>query len=450
MKQTILKIAVPLVAGAAGCVGPVTRDDFSPEKEVQMKQVATEFPMTPPLEMHAGELEASIATMMPATYTGTVSATSTSTVFADPVDQRHSKIIDQATSGLEGLAGVYLRARIAHTELSTAQGRALREATPTLALRLTDEAAARTSDVYGLLAQDPMFAQGIDGVMRSLRNQATSTSTLEAQEVLDRLTQFRVLAGGVEPSLNETIAARYMGGRFGTDMSNVLGLHEVTQLARGRNVRLQGQEVLRYVGIDEAELAEDFEGQQYAYKILAAGVDPRFKITKAYTDGKGLTGDDWIAGLHYVSKLQNDAAMKEGLGFGPGLDNKNDAQRAEESMGFGKSVIPVFGPILAARGPWTGREYFLVQDDKVPELMVAVYAGVEDPTFSGASALRDRRVAAGMSHLLYATGGGAAALLLGAGSDKGHPTGRGGITDTTPGVDPGIGTGGIGNGAGVQ
>ena len=102
-----------------------------------------------------------------------------------------------------------------------------------------------------------MFAQGIDGVMRSLRNQATSTSTLEAQEVLDRLTQFRVLAGGVEPSLNETIAARYMGGRFGTDMSNVLGLHEVTQLARGRNVRLQGQEVLRYVGIDEAELAED-------------------------------------------------------------------------------------------------------------------------------------------------------------------------------------------------
>ena len=440
MKKIIL-----IIAGAAslgGCAGPVTRNDFSQEQLTQMTRAAGEM-QTNPIQAETAKL---LVDIPPATDTGTVTATATNTIFSDETQREYFKIVDRAASELEGFEDALSRAQIAYAGLSTTQSRALLSATPTLALSLAEEAAKRTYALQSRLTADTLFASRIDEHINSLEKIASSTQTTESKEAAARIAKFRNMSEDLTPILNGIIAAKYLGADFGEDMSGLLQLYETTQLLRGSSTALHAQNTLRYANINEAGLVESFEGASYAYEIQDTAHNARLAVTAAYyKEDSTLTRDYWIAAMHYITSLENSAAIKQGL------DKKDDAQRAVESMPWATSLIPIVGPILASRGPWTGKMYHDVPNENLHEIAAGVYTGITDPTFPGAEALQDRRLGGIISHIVYAAmAGGARELTMKGGGSKSFPTGSGEIIPGGPGTTGGIIPGGSGTTGGSQ
>ena len=440
MKKVITLAA--LVAALSGCAvkSYSDRDTELMTYSAQEKGV-TEFKLT-------DAMPSAVSAHTPFT------ATATQTLFPEAVNQKNYQTIETALPQMEALLAVEETRLLSLRDVTTQSAAALAEtyANRPLMLAVLDEVATRTTALHNTLYINPEFVPNIDETLYNLERRAQSGAGVDATQAQRTVARFRDVAKKLEGPLYGEIAAREVSGNYGSQLARLLDIHEAINLAQGNDTRLRAKNVFAHLEIDSAELKKDLKGVHYLFELHEATENAGWSITDAYDRGKldnertGITLQDKTAGLIELVRYQNAAAVEQDM------LRINDAERAELRQAWYVSGIPLVGlGISFARDPWTTNYQLALPNRAVHTAITGIFERRVPNVFSGAGPIwEDRGVGLATT---------AAAVLI-TGYEMGGkdlfknndeiPTGKGGITPTTPGVDSGNGTGSIGSGAGVQ
>jgi len=437
--MTYKLVSAAAVAGAVlgvGCASTRTAEYYTADDNRKLEELAVAIGSKPL------QRPARYDTTLPqsVTPTGALTDAQINTVYTNPEQREQMKRWDKMI-GLMGM--IDSEGWLAHSNLS-----ALRPAVEKDLTRADGVAPTATAAYFNALdgtmvtytatslgfvgdVRPSVFSYNV-GQLEAVAGTGTAvptvtTPTAEKLAVQERLSKGRTLAGKMRNTLQDAIAARYVGQRFGTELDGLLKMYtHLEAVTSGVDAWQMAPVALGHVGYKAADITKSFENEGDVIGVMQETRDARFNTTKKLLDSildgeaTGIGAVEARTVAPYLTFLVNNHVMSKNMA--PDSVTKSGGVELSD-------FIVGYGPTRLWLGkPWTRHTRF---DDSIPIQRLQLYVngihfGLQPEVSDLGGAYYDRALISTGVSAAQAAGAGAlfaSGVFNGGGSKSDGPSG---------------------------